>query len=97
MKNSPGSMIGGIGFTIWVREWQLSRTIDITSSTSSSSTPSITVAFDCLRNPPDEWRRVARKSRSSSASTRTPASSLWTMATTSFTVGSIADGTPGAV
>ena len=27
MKNSPGSMIGGIGLTTWVREWQASRTI----------------------------------------------------------------------
>src|SRR6187200_1591615 len=91
MKNSPGSMIGGIGLTICVREWQLSRTMPITSSTSSSSTPSMTVALDCLRNPPDEWRRVARKSRSRSASTSTPASSLWTMATTSFTGPSIAE------
>src|SRR5450759_2034164 len=85
MKNSPGSMIGGIGFTIWVRAWQASRTMPMTSSTSSSSTPSITVALDCLRNPPELWSRVARNSRSSRALTRAPASSLCTMATTSFT------------
>ena len=27
MKNSPGSMIGGIGFTTCVRAWQFSRTM----------------------------------------------------------------------
>ena len=27
MKSSPGSMIGGIGFTIWVRALHFSRTI----------------------------------------------------------------------
>ena len=39
MKNSPGSMIGGIGFTTWVRALQFSRTIAMTSSTWASSTP----------------------------------------------------------
>ena len=60
MKNSPGSMIGGIGLTIWVRAVQCSAMIDMTSSTLSSSTPSTMVAFDCLRKPPEEWSRVAR-------------------------------------
>ena len=59
----------------------------MTSSTSASSTPTMIVAFDCLRNPPELWRRVARNSLSSRALTRAPASSLWTMATTSFTRG----------
>ena len=39
MKNSPGSMIGGIGLTIWVRAVQFSRTIPRISSTRSSSMP----------------------------------------------------------
>ena len=39
MKNSPGSMIGGIGLTTCVRDVQFSRTMAITSSTSASSTP----------------------------------------------------------
>ena len=39
MKNSPGSMIGGIGLTVWVLEWQLSRTRPMISSTFASSTP----------------------------------------------------------
>ena len=51
MKNSPGSMIGGIGLTICVRDVQFSRTIAMTSSTSVSSTPSRIVALDCLRKP----------------------------------------------
>ncbi len=59
----------------------------MTSSTSASSTPRMIVAFDCLRNPPELCSRVARNSLSSRASTRAPASSLWTMATTSFTRG----------
>ena len=79
MKNSPGSMIGGIGLTTWVRDVQFSRTIAITSSTSASSTPSRIVAFDCLRNPPELCSRVARNSLSSRASTRAPASSVWTI------------------
>src|SRR5829696_3175159 len=87
MKNSPGSMIGGIGLTTWVRDVQLVRTIPMTSSTSASSTPRMIVAFDCLRKPPELWSRVARNSLSSRALTRFPASSLWTMATTSFTRG----------
>ena len=45
------------------------------------------MAFDCLRKPPELCRRVARNSLSSRALTRAPASSLWTMATTSFTRG----------
>ena len=45
------------------------------------------MAFDCLRNPPELCSRVARNSLSSRALTRAPASSLWTMATTSFTRG----------
>ena len=60
MKNSPGSMIGGIGFTTCVRDVQFSRTISRTSSTAASSTPTMIVAFDCFRKPPDEWSRVAR-------------------------------------
>ena len=47
------------------------------------------MAFDCLRKPPELWSRVARNSFSSRASTRAPASSLWTIATTSFTPRSI--------
>ena len=47
------------------------------------------VAFDCLRNPPEEWSRVARNSFSRRASTSAPASSLWTIATTSFIARSI--------
>ena len=38
MKNSPGSMIGGIGFTTCVRDVQCSAMMAITSSTRSSST-----------------------------------------------------------
>ena len=72
MKNSPGSMIGGIGLTTCVRDVQLSRTMPITSSTSASSTPRMIVAFDCLRKPPELCRRVARNSLSSSALTRAP-------------------------
>src|SRR6476620_9453297 len=87
MKNSPGSMIGGIGLTTCVRDVQFVRTMLLTSSTSASSTPRMIVAFDCLRNPPELWRRVARNSLSRRALTRAPASSLWTMATTSFTRG----------
>jgi hypothetical protein len=60
MKNSPGSMIGGMGLTTWVREMQFVRTMARTSSIWSSSTPSMTVAFDWRRKPPDEWSRVAR-------------------------------------
>ena len=45
----------------------------------------LTVVFDCFRNPPELASRVARNSRSSRASTRAPASSWWTIATTSFT------------
>jgi hypothetical protein len=91
MKNSPGSMIGGIGLTTWVRALQFAATMSITSSTEASSTPRMIVAFDCLRNPPDEWSRVALYSFSRRASTRAPASSLWTIATTSFTRPSIGD------
>src|SRR5687767_13326591 len=77
-------MIGGIGFTNCFREWQLALTISSTASTWSSSTPTRIVAFPCLRNPPDELTRVARYSFSSSASTSVAASSLCTMAVTSF-------------
>src|SRR6266480_6650850 len=42
------------------------------------------VAWDCFRKPPCEWSRVTRKSLSVSASTSAPASSGWTIATTSF-------------
>ena len=56
MKNSPGSMIGGIGFTTCVREVQVSRTTARTSSTSSSSTPRKIVAFERLRKPPNSTR-----------------------------------------
>src|SRR5450755_4632276 len=84
MKNSPGSMIGGIGLTIWVRAVQVRRVIARTSSIWASSTPTRIVALDCLRKPPDECSRVARYSFSSRASTRAPASSLWTTATISF-------------
>src|SRR5512141_891599 len=87
MKNSPGSMIGGIGLTTCVRDVQFARTIAMTSSTSASSTPRKIVAFDCLRNPPELLRRVARNSLSRRALTRAPASSLWMMATMSFTRG----------
>src|SRR5204863_7941075 len=41
-------------------------------------------AWDCFRKPPCEWSRVTRKSLSVSASTSAPASSGWTIATTSF-------------
>src|SRR6266511_5708589 len=61
-KNSPGSMIGGMGLTTCVRDLQLTEMISMTSSTADSSTPRMIVAFDCLRNPPDECRRVARYS-----------------------------------
>src|SRR4051794_30106650 len=84
MKNSPGSMIGGIGFTTCVREVHMSRITPRTSSTSSSSTPRKIVAFERFRNPPELDTRVARNSLSRSASTRAPASSLCTIATTSF-------------
>ena len=47
------------------------------------------MAFDCFRNPPELCSRVARNSFSSRASTRVPASSLWTIATTSFIARSI--------
>src|SRR5688572_10480099 len=77
-------MIGGMGFTNCFREWQLALTISSTASTWSSSTPTRIVAFPCLRNPPDEFTRVARYSFSSSASTSVAASSLCTMAVTSF-------------
>ena len=58
--------------------------IDMTSSTCASSTPTRMVALDCFRKPPELCRRVARNSRSRRASTSTPASSLWTIATISF-------------
>src|SRR6266540_2817128 len=77
-------MIGGMGFTNWRREWQLALTISSTASTWSSSTPTRMVALPCFKKPPDECSRVARNSRSSSASTRLAASSLWTIAVTSF-------------
>src|SRR5215210_2503379 len=89
MKNSPGSMMGGIGLTTWVREVQLSRTIASASSTCSSSTPRTMVAFDCFRKPPEECSLVARYSCSRSESTNAPASSLCTIATISFTSPSI--------
>src|SRR5437764_2715597 len=77
-------MIGGIGLMNWLLAWQVSRIVAITSSTCASSTPARIVAWDCLRKPPWECRRVTRKSLSVSASTRAPASSGWTIATTSF-------------
>ena len=55
--------------TTWVRALQVSRTTSRTASIWSSSTPRMIVAFDCFRNPPELWRRVARYSRSRSAST----------------------------
>src|SRR5918994_2032660 len=85
-------MIGGIGFTNCLREWQFALISSSTASTWSSSTPTRIVAFPCFRNPPDELKRVARYSFSSSASTRVAASSLWTMAVTSFIVDSMAQG-----
>src|SRR5688572_5877667 len=80
-------MIGGIGFTNCFRLWQLALMMASTSSTWLSSTPSRMVALPCFRKPPDELKRVARYSFSSRASTRVAASSLWTMAVTSFTAG----------
>src|SRR5258707_1394366 len=87
MKNSRGSMIGGIGLTVWARAVQCSRTRARTASTWSSSTPSTIVALDSLRNPPDDCRRVVRNSAAMRASTSVPASSLWTIAITSLTGG----------
>src|SRR6187551_670108 len=78
-------MIGGIGLTNWPPEWQLALTISSTASTWSSSTPTRIVALPCFRNPPEDCSRVARNSFSRSASTRFPASSLCTIAVTSFT------------
>src|SRR5205807_3660195 len=77
-------MIGGIGLMNWLLAWQVSRIVAITSSTCASSTPARIVAWDCFRKPPCECSRVTRKSLSVSASTRAPASSGWTIATTSF-------------
>src|SRR5438552_17228142 len=77
-------MIGGIGLMNWLLAWQVSRIVAITSSTCASSTPARIVAWDCLRKPPWECNRVTRKSLSVSASTRAPASSGWTIATTIF-------------
>jgi hypothetical protein len=53
MKNSPGSMIGGMGLTTCVRALQLARMIYMTSSTAASSTPTRIVALDCFRKPPE--------------------------------------------
>src|SRR4029079_3298954 len=78
-------MIGGIGFTNWRREWQVGLTLSSTASTWSSSTPTRIVALPCFRNPAEDCSRVARNSFSMSASTRFPASSLCTIAVTSFT------------
>ena len=69
MKNSPGSMIGGIGLTICVRGVHVARTISRIGSTWSSSAPTMIVAFDCLRKLPELCSRVARNSRSSRPST----------------------------
>src|SRR5438445_1676296 len=77
-------MIGGIGFMNWLPAWRVSRIVASTSSTCGSSTPARIVACDCLRKPPCECRRVTRYSLSVSASTSAPASSGWTIATTSF-------------
>src|SRR5438445_4355328 len=77
-------MIGGIGLTNCLRAWQLALMSSSTASTWSSSTPTRIVALPCLRNPPEDCRRVVRNSFSRSASTRLPASSLCTMAVTSF-------------
>jgi diguanylate cyclase (GGDEF)-like protein len=78
--------------TIWVRDVQFSRTTSTTSSTWCSSTPTMTVVFDWRRKPPELCSRVVRYSRLRSASTSGPASSLWTMATTSFSAPSLLDG-----
>ena len=85
MKNSPGSMIGGMGFTTRVRDLQVARIRPRTSSTLSSSTPTMMVTLAWRRKPPDDDRRVARCPRSSRAPSSAPVSSLCTMATTSFT------------
>src|SRR5258706_985030 len=87
MKNSPGSMIGGIGLTDCVLAEHCSRTMASAASTWSSSTPRTIVAFDSFRNPPDECSRVVRNCAARSASTSAPASSLCTIAITSFTGG----------
>jgi hypothetical protein len=58
--------------------------VEITSSTWASSTPTKIEALLVFRNPPCECRRVTRYSLSVSASTSAPASSGWTIATTSF-------------
>src|SRR5438094_311685 len=77
-------MIGGMGLTNCRREWQFALIPSRTAATGSSSTPTRRVAFPGLRTPRDEWSRVARNSRSRSASTRVAASSLCTIAVTSF-------------
>src|SRR3970040_2115935 len=53
MKNSPGSMIGGIGLTTCVREVQFARTISRMAPTFSSSAPTVASA-PAARTPEED-------------------------------------------